>query len=130
MRSRWISAAIALPLALALSCPLTGVDAKSSMRHGMPPVPKDVDWPIYGGQSANDHYSSLTQINRSNVNRLQVAWKFDTHETGGLQTSPIIVDIPFSLTRLRSKLLRSTQRLGSCYGPLTQASKARSHHAV
>ena len=91
MRSRWISAAIALPLAVALSCPLTGVDAKSSMRHGIPPVPKDVDWPIYGGQSSNDHYSVLTQINRNNVNRLQVAWRFDTHEAGGLQTSPIIV---------------------------------------
>lgn len=52
---------------------------------------KTVDWPIYGGESANDHYSGLAQINRANVRRLQIAWTFDTHETGGMQTSPLIV---------------------------------------
>jgi glucose dehydrogenase len=46
---------------------------------------------VYGGQAANDHYSALTQINRRNVNKLHVAWTFDTHEQGGLQTSPLIV---------------------------------------
>src|SRR6201987_665371 len=49
------------------------------------------DWPVYGGQAAGDHYSSLSQINRTNVNKLQVAWKFDGGEPGGLETSPIIV---------------------------------------
>jgi quinoprotein glucose dehydrogenase len=50
------------------------------------------DWPTYGGSPANDHYSKLAQINRSNVNRLTGAWSFDAQEEGGLQTSPIIVD--------------------------------------
>ena len=50
------------------------------------------DWPAYGGAPENTHYSSLTQINRSNVKGLTVAWSFDTGEQGGLQTSPIIVD--------------------------------------
>jgi quinoprotein glucose dehydrogenase len=50
------------------------------------------DWPTYGGSRENNHYSTLTQINRSNVKRLAVAWTFDTHEEGGLQSSPIIVD--------------------------------------
>jgi quinoprotein glucose dehydrogenase len=49
------------------------------------------DWPAYGGNAENTHYSSLTQINRNNVKRLRVAWTFDTQEAGGLQTSPIIV---------------------------------------
>jgi quinoprotein glucose dehydrogenase len=49
-------------------------------------------WPVYGGQLAQDHYSPLAQINRSNVKDLQVAWTFDTGETGGSQSSPIIVD--------------------------------------
>lgn len=53
---------------------------------------KDVDWPTYGGNSENTHYSSLAQINRSNVKQLTVAWSFDTGEEGGLQTSPLIVD--------------------------------------
>jgi quinoprotein glucose dehydrogenase len=49
------------------------------------------DWPVYGGTSQNDHFSPLKQINRSNVQQLEVAWSFDTGETGGLQTSPIVV---------------------------------------
>ncbi len=49
------------------------------------------DWPIYGGTAENSRYSPLAQINRENVKQLQVAWAFDTGETGGLQTSPIIV---------------------------------------
>ena len=56
------------------------------------PAAPQIEWPAYGGGPLNDHYSSLTQINRQNVNRLQVAWTFDTGEQGGLQTSPIIVN--------------------------------------
>jgi quinoprotein glucose dehydrogenase len=52
---------------------------------------RTVDWPVYGGQVADDHYSPLTQINRENVSRLRVAWTFDTKEKNGLQTSPLIV---------------------------------------
>jgi quinoprotein glucose dehydrogenase len=54
--------------------------------------PGQRDWPSYGGAPENDHYSSLAQINRKNVNRLEVAWSFDTGEQGGLQTSPLEVD--------------------------------------
>ena len=49
------------------------------------------DWPVYGGQAAADHYSSLSQINRSNVHQLKLAWKYDAGEKGGLETSPLIV---------------------------------------
>lgn len=53
--------------------------------------PRMQDWPVYGGQVAGIHYSPLRQINRGNAGKLRVAWEFDTGETGGLQTSPIIV---------------------------------------
>jgi quinoprotein glucose dehydrogenase len=57
------------------------------------------DWPVYGGAPENNHYSSLAQINRSNVQKLQVAWSFNTEEAGGLQTSPIIIDgVLFGIT--------------------------------
>ncbi|PYV50502.1 MAG: pyrrolo-quinoline quinone [Acidobacteria bacterium] len=49
------------------------------------------DWAAYGGDQAKTHYSTLAQINKSNVKRLEVAWSFDTEETGGLQSSPIEV---------------------------------------
>ena len=50
------------------------------------------DWQVYGGAPDNNRFSPLSQINRKNVKRLQVAWTFDTEESGGLQTSPIVVD--------------------------------------
>jgi quinoprotein glucose dehydrogenase len=57
------------------------------------------DWPVYGGDAENTHFSRLHQINRKNVRRLQVAWTFDTQELGGLQTSPLIVgNVLYGLT--------------------------------
>ncbi len=50
------------------------------------------DWPVYGGSTENNRYSTLTQINRKNVKQLVMAWSFDTEEQGVLQTSPIIVE--------------------------------------
>src|SRR6201995_4342994 len=49
------------------------------------------DWPSYNGDLANTHYSPLAQINRDTVKDLQVAWTFDSGESGGLQTNPLIV---------------------------------------
>ena len=48
-------------------------------------------WPAYGGGPEQIRYSSLAQINRTNVRQLHVAWSYDSGETGGLQTNPIIV---------------------------------------
>ena len=50
------------------------------------------DWPGYGGGPKQIRYSPLKQIDRSNVKRLEVAWTYDSRETGGLQTQPIVVD--------------------------------------
>jgi quinoprotein glucose dehydrogenase len=50
------------------------------------------NWPMIGGTPGNSHYSSLKQINPSNVSRLKIAWSFDTGESGGLETTPIVVD--------------------------------------
>ncbi len=56
-----------------------------------PLIAQNHDWPVYGGSLRGDHYSTLTQINKSNVKQLQIAWTYDTGETGGLQTSPLEV---------------------------------------
>ncbi len=49
-------------------------------------------WSAYGGTPDQIRYSTLSQINRSNVKQLAVAWTYDSGETGGLQTQPIVVD--------------------------------------
>ncbi|MCZ6829353.1 MAG: PQQ-binding-like beta-propeller repeat protein [Gammaproteobacteria bacterium] len=55
-------------------------------------------WKTYGGDPGNTHYSALSQINRNNVARLQVAWTYrsargaELFSTSELQVNPIIVD--------------------------------------
>jgi quinoprotein glucose dehydrogenase len=52
------------------------------------------DWRVVGGAN-NIHYSSLDQVNRSNVQGLEVAWRFDSHdeyEGSELQCNPIMID--------------------------------------
>ena len=53
------------------------------------------EWPMYGGGPDNIHYSSLKQINRKNVSKLQVAWRFDTgdaYQGSELECNPIVVN--------------------------------------
>jgi len=83
--------ALLLAPALIVTKPAFIARAASSRPQDTAGVKEHQDWPAYGGAPENNHYSSLAQINRSNVKRLTVAWSFDTKEEGGLQTSPIIV---------------------------------------
>jgi len=54
---------------------------------------RNIDWPVYGGTPGSMRYSSLKQINRTNVGQLQVAWSYDAGDgPGTLETNPIVVD--------------------------------------
>jgi len=75
----------------AASSSVSQVRAPGKAQEQAPANDSNADWQIYGGQAENDHYSSLTQINRKNADHLKLAWTFDTQEKGGLQTSPLIV---------------------------------------
>lgn len=49
------------------------------------------EWPAYGGGPDGIRYSSLTQIDRSNVSQMQVAWTYDSGEgAGGTQMQPLV----------------------------------------
>lgn len=73
---------IAATTLLAAPSPVLRPTTAAQVRH---------DWPEYGGHQGT-RYSPLTQITRDNVHQLEVAWTYDTGETGGLQTQPIMVD--------------------------------------
>jgi quinoprotein glucose dehydrogenase len=45
-------------------------------------APAASDWGYYGGDALGQRFSSLDQINRSNVTRLAVAWTYRTGELG------------------------------------------------
>src|SRR5579871_5500921 len=82
MSKKWwlwvISAAIAVTLALAQN---SANDARASWQ-------SRTTWSEYGGGPDGSHYSALTQINRSNINQLQVAWTYPAE--GGGEYSPLV----------------------------------------
>lgn len=43
-------------------------------------VSEATDWPTYGGQPSGTQYSSLDQVNLSNVDQLEVAWTYHAGE--------------------------------------------------
>src|SRR2546429_964376 len=64
-------------------------------------VPGDPEWPNYGNDRGGMRYSPLSQINRENVSKLQVAWIFHTGDVSdgsrdrkrsGFEATPILVD--------------------------------------
>ncbi|MBI3682228.1 MAG: PQQ-binding-like beta-propeller repeat protein [Acidobacteria bacterium] len=65
-------------------------------------------WEVFGGGADNIHYSTLKQINRSNVHKLKIAW---THDTGDafagseMQCNPIIVGGVLYATTPKMRLL-------------------------
>jgi glucose dehydrogenase len=56
-------------------------------------TPQKGDWPEYGHDPGGSRYSPLTQINTTNVSRLQRAWTYHTGEKGrSFETTPILID--------------------------------------
>src|SRR3954451_15250179 len=57
----------------------------------------DVNWPVYLGDKASSHYSTLNQITSENVTKLQPMW---TYQSGGvdrnnrsqIQCNPLVID--------------------------------------
>jgi quinoprotein glucose dehydrogenase len=82
------SAALA---AVAFIWPVVTVPAQSN-----PAGTTKGEWPAYHGDNRNDHYSPLAQIDASNFNKLDVAWRFKTDNLGTfpefkLEGTPLMV---------------------------------------
>jgi quinoprotein glucose dehydrogenase len=68
------------------------------------------DWPVYLGDKASTHFSALTQINRRNVGRLEVAWTYRSgdgrkDDRSQIQCNPLVVDGVLYGTSPQLKLL-------------------------
>jgi quinoprotein glucose dehydrogenase len=65
-------------------------------------APVIADWPVTGGDSGEQRFSPLHDIDRSNVNRLQVAWTYrhgdyrsgwpDPFKATAFQSTPVVID--------------------------------------
>ena len=79
---------LTLWLAVAAVAPVLPALAQSGAKNG--------EWPTYGGDLGNTRYSPLDQIDATNFNKLEVAWRFKTDSLGPFpeyqfQSTPLMV---------------------------------------
>jgi quinoprotein glucose dehydrogenase len=78
---------------LAIAIALAGFTEPTLAQHGAPRG----EWLTYGGDLGNTRYSPLAQIDASNFNELEVAWRFKADNLGptreyNFQSTPLMVD--------------------------------------
>lgn len=59
---------------------------------GNPRPPSHTQWNDYSGAPDSAQYSALTQINRTNVDKLEVAWTYPTADDNKYLFNPLVVD--------------------------------------
>ena len=70
--------------------------------------PDYINWNVYRGDKTSSQYSQLDQINKENVEQLQVAWTYHTGDLGErttIQCNPIIVDGTMYVTSPQLKVI-------------------------
>jgi quinoprotein glucose dehydrogenase len=70
----------------------------------------DANWPVYLGDKASTHFSTLRQITKNNVQRLQVAWTYHSGDArqddrSQIQCNPLVIDGVLYGTSPQLKLL-------------------------
>ncbi len=90
--SRWL-ALLAIVVPIAMVGTLKGQSANTANKY----VTTGGEWRTYGGDLASTRYSPLDQINASNFNKLEVAWRFKTDNLGerpefNLQSTPLVAN--------------------------------------
>ncbi|PRX57015.1 PQQ-binding-like beta-propeller repeat protein [Flagellimonas meridianipacifica] len=49
-------------------------------------------WSTYLGDKANTHFTTLNEIDSTNVSSLKIAWEYESEDFGQMQMNPIVVD--------------------------------------
>ena len=78
-------------------CFAAGLVLAVSFAHAQRGAPSTGEWPTYGGDLGHTRYAPLDQIDASNFNRLEIAWRFKTDSLGpnrefNFQSTPLMVD--------------------------------------
>jgi alcohol dehydrogenase (cytochrome c) len=80
-------------LLILIFCAVLSLHAQSLDPSTILNPPKDT-WPTYNGDYSGKRFSTLKQINTSNVGMMTMAWAFQTDVAGGngLKSTPLLVD--------------------------------------
>ena len=76
------------------------------------------DWPVYLGDNFSSHYSKLVEINRDNIDQLDLAWEYNTGDDvsgnrSQIQCNPLIIDGILYATSPRLKVFALDAATGS-----------------
>lgn len=74
---------------------LNELDASENALLIQPPA---ANWPSYNGDYTGRRYSSLHEINESNVEKLQLAWVFHPGNSQSLEATPVVINGMMYLT--------------------------------
>jgi quinoprotein glucose dehydrogenase len=104
--------------------------------------PGTVEWPFYGNDPGGQRYSPLSQINRDNVSRLEVAWIYHTGDVSngdttpsktGFENTPIVVDGTMYISTPFCRVIALDPETGSekwAYDPGIRKDKAYSEGLI
>ncbi len=84
MRSKFCSFMVPLAMVAATAT----VQANSDVEKN---IANPANWAMQAGDMYNQRYSKLSQVNATNVNKLQVAWTFSTGVLRGHEGSPLVI---------------------------------------
>ena len=54
---------------------------------------KTNSWTEYLGGPDRNHYSTLSDIDTTNVHQLKIAWTYETPDSGQMQMNPVMVNV-------------------------------------
>jgi alcohol dehydrogenase (cytochrome c) len=88
---RGTRAGLAAALVLAGFVSISGIHAGDTPRQAAA-AGANVDWPLWGNNSDNNRYSTLTQITKSNLSQLGIAWTQDEGKNlTTFETVPVVI---------------------------------------
>ncbi len=116
-------------ITLAVAC------VRSGHEQAAPAAVESGEWRHYLGDVGRSHYSPLSQIDRGNVDRLEVAWTYDTgpleSALSQIQCNPIVVDGVLYGTTPRSHVFALDAATGRelwRFDPTAHGSAAQGHN--
>ena len=88
----WVGGAVALAAACLMVASLQGYKVEEGTQTATPAGPPQIiDWRHYGNSPGGTRFAELTQIDTSNVDRLQEAWRFRTRVPFDFKGTPLQV---------------------------------------
>lgn len=86
-----LCAALSRSLTFAQNEPAASTGLANVTAQDLLTAPVGANWPSYNGDYTGRRFSSLQEINPSNVNQLRAAWVFHSGNTQRLEVTPVVV---------------------------------------